>query len=83
MRDLLQTNTISEFCSLAFWCRWDKALINIFILFWVNFGFVKGGHSLGLLFTSSNLMDDIATAFLATTTLLVVGLINKSRAAPK
>jgi len=82
MKHLLQAKTLIQFCGLAFWCRWDKALINISILFWVSFGLVKGGKHIGLLFSPSNLINDIATALIVTTTLLTAGLINKSRRAP-
>lgn len=82
MKRLLQAKTFTQFCSLAFWCRWDKALINISILFWISFGLVKAGKYIGLLFGPSTLINDITTAFIATTALLTAGLINKSREAP-
>lgn len=72
--------TFSEFCAESFLCRWDKALLNIVLLFIVALGFVNAGKHLGVLMGSADPVQDFGTAFVVVLMTLVIGAQHKTRA---
>lgn len=79
MKQLLETESFPQFCNYAFWCRWDRALIHISILFLVCFSIVKIGKAGGILFGPEGGAFDIATASLVGLIVLVISIVDKKR----
>ncbi len=77
MKPLLRAQTFPQFCTQAFWCRWDRALVNTGVLFLIALGSVKGGKFVGILMGPPSMVADIATACLVTIAILAIGLFDK------
>lgn len=71
--------TFSEFCAESFLCRWDKALLNIVLLFIVALGFVNAGKNFGVLMGSADPVQDFGTSFAVVIMALVIGMQHKTR----
>ncbi len=72
--------TFSGFCAESFLCLWNKALLNIVLLFIVALGFVNLGKHFGLLMGSADPVQDFGTAFIVVLMMLVIGAQHKIRA---
>ena len=69
--------SLPDFCAQAFLCRWDKAMVNIALMFSVFLLIVIASKSLGILFSPSTLVIDTTTATLATAAVIGLGYLRK------
>lgn len=67
-----------EFCSQAFLCCWNKAIVNIVLLFALSVVFVNAGKRAGVLFSPSDLTIDLVTGVVVTILIVGLGFLRKS-----
>lgn len=71
--------TFSEFCADSFLCRWDKAMLNIVLLFIFALGMVTVGKHFGLLMGELEPVQDFGTALVVVIFMLMLGGHNKAK----
>lgn len=69
----------SEFCAHSFLCRWDKAILNIVLLFIFALGMVTVGKHFDLLMGETEPVQDFGTALIVVIFMLILGGHNKAK----
>ena len=68
-----------DFCASSFWGKWDIALLKITALFVVAALFIYVGRTNGVLFGASDIVSNLATAFMVTVITVGLGLARKRK----
>jgi len=69
--------TYPDFCHRTFLCQWDKATLNIAVLFMISAVMVQAGRESGILFSPSTYLSNLVTAFIVVVLTVGVGYARK------
>ena len=72
-------NIFFTFCVKMFWCRWDKALFNWSMLYFVSIIFVYMGRESNLLFGNHNISSLLVTSLVVTLEVTSISFIQKKK----